>query len=269
MRDDSSDLHELAGAYALDALPTDEVAVFERHLEICAACQRDVAEMRDVAAVLGEAQAREPAPELRRSVLRAVHEADQDVGRADGRRDRVLRSVQYVAQEPAAGPGDRPATTAVVRSRWPERLAPLTAAAAALVLVLGMGTAITRLDAQVDQLQAQNEHVQRVLASGDLRTVALSGEGALEAHLVVSEVTGEAILVAQGVRALDRDQTYELWLIDDGGARSAGLFLPDEDGSVVQLIATDVTQASAVGVTVEPSGGSPQPTSEPVLLGEV
>lgn len=268
MTDDSSDLHELAGAYALDALPADEVAVFERHLETCEACKRDVAEMRDVAAVLGEAQARQPAPELRRSVLRAVHDASQDVGRTDGRRDRVLRSVQYVPQQPVAGPADRPAT-AVVRSRWPERLAPLTAVAAALVLILGVGTAITRLDAQVDQLQAQNEHVHRVLASGDLRTVALSGEGALEAHLVVSEVTGEAILIAQGVRALDRDQTYELWLIDGAGARSAGLFLPDEDGSVVQLIATDVTQASTVGVTVEPSGGSPQPTSEPVLLGEI
>ncbi|QFR02133.1 zf-HC2 domain-containing protein [Streptomyces phaeolivaceus] len=44
------DPHQAVGAYALHALPPDEEAVFERHLDTCAACRRELAELTEAAA---------------------------------------------------------------------------------------------------------------------------------------------------------------------------------------------------------------------------
>ena len=49
------DVHTLTGAYVCDALAPTERAAFEDHLAQCPACSQEVAEMREVAAVLGKA----------------------------------------------------------------------------------------------------------------------------------------------------------------------------------------------------------------------
>src|ERR1700742_1053465 len=53
----SHDLHLLTGSYALDALPADEQADFEKHLSRCAACAEEVRGLRETTARLGVAGA--------------------------------------------------------------------------------------------------------------------------------------------------------------------------------------------------------------------
>src|SRR5437868_2617621 len=66
-------LHDLAAAYALDALAPEERREFEEHLRSCEACRADLAELTDAAAALAYA-AEAPAPPagVREAVLEAA-----------------------------------------------------------------------------------------------------------------------------------------------------------------------------------------------------
>ena len=60
----SADLHTLTGAYAAHALSDTERLAFERHLDACPACAREVRELEATSACLGAAVAAPPPPEL-------------------------------------------------------------------------------------------------------------------------------------------------------------------------------------------------------------
>jgi anti-sigma-K factor RskA/sigma-70-like protein len=62
----------------------------------------------------------------------------------------------------------------------------------------------------------------------------------------------------------DCRRLYELWYADGGTMRPAGLL--DGGDATTVLMDGKVDRATAMGVTVEPDGGSPQPTSDPLLL---
>ena len=108
------DLHLLTGAYAADALDSEERDTFRRHLETCAVCRQEVAELTATAARLALAAA-EPAPA--------------------GMRERVLAEVARTRQlSPVVSDlGAR-------RAARPWYRAPATAAAAVLLVVAtGLG----------------------------------------------------------------------------------------------------------------------------------
>jgi anti-sigma-K factor RskA len=65
-------------------------------------------------------------------------------------------------------------------------------------------------------------------------------------------------------------RTYQLWLITkDQRKLSAGTFAPKPTGEAVVQATYALPRDSlfAIAVTEEPAGGSPQPTSQPFLLG--
>ena len=66
------ELHLLTGSYALDALPPDEQAEFDKHLAQCPSCAQEVRGLRETAARLALATAVSPPPQLRAGVLAAV-----------------------------------------------------------------------------------------------------------------------------------------------------------------------------------------------------
>ena len=74
----NDDIHDLSGAYALDALDDIERARFAAHLAKCQTCQRDVTEFRAAATHLGRAVSEAPPPALRASVLDAIGDVRQD-----------------------------------------------------------------------------------------------------------------------------------------------------------------------------------------------
>ena len=62
-------------------------------------------------------------------------------------------------------------------------------------------------------------------------------------------------------------RTFEHWLIpSSGNPIPAGTFLPGEDASAVYVHPSNTATAAAVAVTVEPDGGSPQPTTTPFIV---
>jgi anti-sigma-K factor RskA len=83
----------------------------------------------------------------------------------------------------------------------------------------------------------------------------------------MSPEEGRALFMAADLANPGADQTYQLWAIDESGAKSVGLLEPSA-GKASKLV--DMPAGStAFGMTVEPAGGSEQPTTKPVLLLEL
>jgi hypothetical protein len=89
--------------------------------------------------------------------------------------------------------------------------------------------------------------------------------GGGEITLVTSAAKGRSGVVVEGLPPLDPGQTYELWYIDDSGAAAAGTF-DANGGETWRVLEGSFSPGVAVGVTVEPEGGSAQPTTDPIVV---
>ncbi|MFE1288479.1 anti-sigma factor domain-containing protein [Streptomyces sp. NPDC058751] len=242
----TEELHTLTGAYVLHALADDERGRFERHVADCADCAREVLELRAATAHLGLAVTASPDPALK---------------------DRVMRRITVVRQEP---PRVLPLAVprAGVRRRRPGRRA--LAAALAAAAALG-GTAVWQheraQDAQEQARRAERraDQVAAVLTAPDAKSrTARLADGA-SGTVVVSRSRDRAVFVSSDMARPPDGKVYQLWFDDAGTMRSAGLMDPGRTTGTV-LMEGPVDGASGVGITVEPAGGSPGPTSAPVAL---
>ncbi|MFF3324295.1 anti-sigma factor domain-containing protein [Streptomyces sp. NPDC002889] len=241
----SADLHTLTGAYVLHALAPDEEAEFERHLQACQACAQEVRELAATAGRLGAAVSVPPPAELKHRVMARIAAERQDP-------PRVARQAHRGAR----------------RGRTLSRF--VLAACVTAVTALG-GVAVWQHD-QAEDARAQARRAQRtatelaaVLAAPDakVRTGPLT-DGAT-GTVVVSRSRNRAAFYASGMPKPPQGKVYQLWFDDGGTMRSAGLMdLPADSGAV--LLEGPVNTASGMGVTVEPAGGSPEPTSAPLAL---
>lgn len=241
------DLHTLTGAYALHALADDERERFERHAADCADCTREVRELSATAARLGLAVTASPGPALK---------------------DRVMRRITSVRQEP---PRALPLTALLapgIRRRRPGRWA--LAAALAAAASLG-GTAVWQheraQDAQEQARQAERraDQVTAVLTAPDARSRTAKLAGGASGTVVVSRSRDRAVFIPSKMARPPGGKVYQLWFDDAGTMRSAGLMDPGRTTGAV-LLEGSVDGASGMGITVEPAGGSPRPTSAPVAL---
>lgn len=235
----NSDIHALVGAYAVDALDDLERAAFERHLAECPACQQEVAGLQEAAGLLGALSTTAPPPSLR---------------------DRVLADITTVRPLPPAVEPPVVATGAHApggRSRFRPRL--LVAAAAALI---ALGGAVTVAQPWEDETsQTQLTAAERVAAAEDAETFTKTLDNGAEATLVRSRSLNEAVLVTHDMPDAPDGSVYELWLVHDDQMVPAGLMSGGDHEIVLE---GDPATANGFGITVEPDGGSDQPTSEPV-----
>jgi anti-sigma-K factor RskA len=85
-------------------------------------------------------------------------------------------------------------------------------------------------------------------------------------RVFVSPAKG-VVLMAAHLPALDADKTFELWVIPaQGKPIPAGTFRGNDDSTAIYVRPGPVDNAAAVAVTVEPKGGSPQPTTTPFIV---
>ncbi|MFI6318471.1 anti-sigma factor domain-containing protein [Nonomuraea sp. NPDC050556] len=235
----NEDLHTLSGAYALHALPRREGALFEEHLAGCPACEDEVRGLRETAARLAVAVAESPPPELR---------------------PRVLAAIQQVRQAPA--PAERRDNVVPLRPRRTRIAMALTAVAAAAAVALGVLS--FNGQQQLDRLQARQQEIVAVLAAPDARTVRQPVTAGGTATVLVSRARGKMVVATAGLPALPGGKVYELWLMGKGGVRPAGLL----DGEA-PVLADTLRGDDHVGLTVEPAGGSKQPTTQPIMFAEL
>ena len=234
----TADIHALSGAYALDALPDDERAFFERHRAACDTCRTEVVELQETAAMLASGVSLQPPP---------------------GLRDRVLGSIDVTRQLPPERPAPEasPARRTWMRSRI---LAPI--AACMTLAVIGLGGTVVVLNERLDAVTAGPDAstMASVLGAADLETAELDLGAAAPGRFLYSPALDRGVLVAHGISDPGAHETYELWLIHDGKPVPAGLFRPDGNGAAVADISGIVRGAELVAVTIEPEGGSETPT---------
>ncbi|WP_329286180.1 anti-sigma factor [Streptomyces sp. NBC_00691] len=244
MKHQTTDAHTLAAAYALGALDDAERKDFDAHLRTCEACRQEAAEFQATTARLAAAVSQTPPTAAKAQVMAAI----------DGVR-------QLPPRIPA--PSQAPLIGGVLR----RRAVPLALAAGVAAAVLG-GVAVWQtqngqdLRQQARQAQQQLAAVNSVLANPDARTVHGKAANGAMTTVVSSDQQDMAVFTAANLPAPGAGKTYQLWLDHDGTMRPAGLI--DRDGTVI--LTGSPADAGAVGLTLEPTGGSPQPTTPPLLL---
>lgn len=264
-----SDLHSLAGEYAVGSLSDEEFQQFEAHLETCPDCREEVAEMRDVAVQLSEAVATEPPLRLRDSVLEQIAHTAQDRPAVRNGPVAVAPAGELGARRHVADGAGANVVPLQRSSQRRTRLAGLLAAAAVVAAVAMGGWAVhSRNDARDAAAQAQSaltqtQRLTQVLTAQDVKTASGSFSTGGTATVVVSHSQGRALLVAAHLPALPRGKVYEAWTVRHSPTR-AGTFSAGAAQTVLSLPAAAVT-ANQVAVTVEPAGGSKKPTTVPVF----
>ena len=240
------DIHALSGAYAVDALDDIERARFEEHLAVCADCRDEVASLRDTTWMLGGLTDTAPSPELRDRLLAGIKEI-RPLPPETAPKHRAIET-----PEPSgAAPGRR-------RFGWRT-----FAAAAAVLAVVGTGT-VTAVELLRDDSSQTMTTAERVLNAKDATTVAVDLPGDARARVVRSVSENRAVLVTSNMPAAPTGKVYELWLQHDDVMVPAGVMPAGSDQTVV--LQGDAGDASAAGITVEPEGGSDEPTSAPIAL---
>jgi anti-sigma factor RsiW len=239
-------VHELSGAYALDALDDAERERFERHLRRCPACIEDVRRMTSTATALAMAVAAEPPPGLTQRVLAAAAATPQ------------LPPLPSAAVRRRRG-------RHVTRSAWFPRLAlGVAAVGVAAAVVLAVVTVSTQ--DRLDTVQAQNQAIAGVLAAPDAQITSADVSGGGTATVVSSFIQHKMIFTSSGLPKLANAKVYELWFLSTGSARPAGLLPQPTDGKTAPVLADGLSSADKVGVTVEPAGGTSTPTTTPILV---
>jgi anti-sigma-K factor RskA len=252
----SSEIHDLVGAYCVDAVDAAERAAFEAHLPACAQCREEVAASREALAALAGARSIPPPRWLEEAVVAAAAEG----ARAEG-------PVGDPTMGPVAGPGVGPVGGPVAGPAWGpgtgrSRGWRVLAAAAAAAIVFAGGTALGRLTAPSAPevtIAAPMEVALAVAAAADAQMVPVEVMGA-PSRVVVSGEMGKAVFLAEDLPTPAKGQCYQVWRVGPDGAKSsAGVFTPGPDGHVVAVLEAGPGTSSFV-ITVEPPGGSKEPS---------
>ena len=223
-------LKELVAPYVLGAVPSDEMAFVRAHILSCDECMAEADSFARVA---------EQLPLV-------VEPVELPKGFAE----RVM----------AAATADTPKVKEPVQERTARRfsLVPVLSAAA-LILAFAIMTASfiqTRND-----LHRQEIALSALLRAGD-ESMGLQGTSGAVGKMVAAN--GHSSLVIAGLDTAPDNHTYQLWIQQDGEMKSAGTFDVHEGVAVLDT-RWDLDEYEGAAITIEPSGGSPQPTSQPIL----
>jgi anti-sigma-K factor RskA len=235
-QDEHALLREQLSAYALGALDVEGIPAVEAHLQTCDSCRAELAKYRTVSdGLLTALPPRAPSAALRR------------------RLQSQLPSAQRKRSQP--------------RLTWSFGRLALGGALALLLLMNAFSFVQMR---QIQQQQASlvqqvktNQFALSMLAYPSTQAIPISAEN-LSGSVLLDRQRNTVALVMWHLPQLGTDQTYQAWLIEPDGSRvSAGIFRPqDNEAYTTKPVYSkdDLTNYVGIGVTVEPAGGSDQPT---------
>ena len=250
--------NNLSGAYALDAVNAADREAYETAIAAASEEARSEAtELQDTAVILGLAATPvSPSAQLRERLLAQVAVTPQ-LPKIEA--DAALVAAPAPEAEPAPGPAETRA-----RLRWSRPVTAIASMAAAVALIVGgiaVGTSSLHPEPgyQTAQMAAISE-------AADVQQVDTTLAGGEEVTLRWSPELASSVIIVDGMTAAPDDKVYQLWYIDDSGARAAG-FLPVTNGvESWQVLEGSMHAGDSVGVTVEPAGGSKKPSTDPIVV---
>ncbi|MCV7280729.1 anti-sigma factor [Mycolicibacterium flavescens] len=133
------------------------------------------------------------------------------------------------------------------------------ALAAAAVLVVGLGA----LGAGLALRPAPVSTAEQVFAAPDVRTVSGEIPGGGVATVVFSREKDAGVLVMNNVSPPQPGTVYQMWLVDEKGAHSAGTMDQGAVAPSTTAVLPDLGDSRTLAFTIEPPGGSERPTGAP------
>ncbi|MDX2029950.1 MAG: anti-sigma factor [Blastocatellia bacterium] len=246
---------DLLPLYAVDALDGEERRAVEAYLRTASPDeQQELVEWREIAASLPLALPEQaPPPALRARLLERIAEAEPSTAR-------VL-------------PFAPPQKSAPRLRQW----LPLAAAIALACVSAWLFWQNLQILRERDQLAGKLASIQQdwnLFLSGTTRIVALKGVETPQAN---AKVVWDTRQQAWKIYILDLpapppDKDYQLWYVTKDQKVSASVFRTDPAGrKILELTLPPqvVNGLAATAVTLEPKGGSPQPTGSFYLMGQI
>jgi anti-sigma-K factor RskA len=256
-------IEELFPFYALGALTSEERELVEAYLREHPEARMELDGLESAAAELPYgATPITPPDRVKESLMSRVH-ADVEASERASKQRQVER------------PRER---------RWADLFPAFSMGVAVVAVVWAtvLNIQLARLQNQVlllsEALVAQANSIEQINANlpqaSPATTVSLKGTEAqpeARGQLIVDQHSQSAVLVIAGLPQLEAGKTYQVWLIDSGGPKSAGLLTVDANGQGLLIVTAEIAigEFNALGVSIEPEGGSDQPTGEIVVLSDL
>ena len=248
---------DLAYGYALGILDADEQREVERlraGLDPRALDEFEVLvrQTRETLAAVGSATVATPSPGLRQRVLDSV--AMDGAARLDGAGSLDDRSFDGVEAQPISLSERREKKAA----RWKVAGASIAAAVALLAGGVFIGHQFTGA--------SSTSTADQVVAAADVRAANFPVAAGGNATAVFSKDKDAAILFLDGVAPPKTGSVYQMWFIEGTNAPvSAGIIDAAQVTPGSSTVVRGLGNAGTLALSVEPSGGSPQPTTSPFV----
>lgn len=199
-----------------------------------------------------------PSPELKASIMSKIA---------------VMPQLPVISAVDAAPEMQQPAPEIAVggpaeqrgQSRWFTRPVSVLVAAAAAVLLFMGGTVVGGQFTNRGTVDAEAQSLAVLTAAGDLERASAVVDGGGEATLIWSLEQRKSVILVNDLPPLGGGKTYQLWYIGESGPIAAGTFESNAVATSWRVLDGLMSAGDTVGVTVEPSGGSDQPTTEPIV----
>lgn len=247
-RTDHEMLDEVA-VYALGALPAADAKRVRAHIASCPECQEEYNRLRSTASLVG---------------LSAETVGNASVCPSTLLKPRIMRAI--VEQ------------SAPVRDKGPKMWPAYLVAAACLAIAIVSSMANISLNAQNRQMQAElsrdadgNKKLAQTLAQARSTMADLLSSDAKRYDLNGGQIVtrGNRVYIAMhSLPQAPRGKVYQAWTLAKGAKKVAPsyTFVPDANGVAVVALPVDARAMAAVAISVEPEGGSKQPTSKPIAV---
>jgi anti-sigma-K factor RskA len=239
------DILELLPLYVLDGLEPAERDRVAAHLAGCPSCQAEADRLLALVSTLAASvPPQSPRPALRATILQ----------RATGRPPARQRTPML--------PGA------------PRRRAGFSVWLARATTVLALGLIVWNI-VLTNQLQTLSRQITRsqsaiaLMSAPDTAEISLAGQGTFSTangKAYIDPQSSRVVLVVQHLQALTDEKTYQAWIITDDGPKNAGTFRVGDAGMWIGWLDAPFAAGGKIGVSLEPAGGSPQPT-QVVLVG--
>ncbi|MGG5751037.1 anti-sigma factor domain-containing protein [Zafaria sp. Z1313] len=284
----------MTGVHALNALGDGEREAFERHAAASPESAQEARELAETAALLALGTPEvTPPPRLKKSVMDAIRstrqlpavaapadaddgvDTDADAGSSDPETAPAVESPRPPSSvPPAASPGSEAPTGPAVpaATKW-------WALAAGLLLLATGGLAgvvavqqneQSRLQEQLTAAQSSQAALHQLFASSDLKTAVQRLDDGATVSLSYSAAEGMMAVSTRGLPEPPSGHGYELWLISGDGATPAGMLSAEAvSAAELTMVTGPMEGVTHFGITVEPEGGSPAPTTDPIVLQEL
>lgn len=254
---------DLAELYALDAVTEEERQAIDGYISAAPQAERTafferVRAARETLAMTFGAEEEPPAGLFERIVAQIPLQAAAPGGGAN------LHAVPSPTTPETMAPGTDELSLARERKlrrspgtrRW---LAGVAAAAAIALGGVGVGS----------YLADQNDPMNQVVRAQDVRQASVQVAGGGTATLLISSEKDAAVVKMKDVPAPPEGKVYQMWLIPKDGSAPVSQGLMDADALSRPAMVKGISSAAALGITVEPAGGSATPTLPTVAAAQL